>query len=756
MTEKWNVSTTTISNTTTGKQTKTVHYMTATNTLPTVVSDADYLVVFCYMQDITVNINGHQRLQFLGLSKPYQYLKIPLMSSDSAMTLSLTISSDKYIPSRQLESVYVGDKASIMANIFKSSMLSMLLSLFMIIMSLFLFFIRLISKNQGYTMLGSGTTQIALSLLCVGIWVITQDLSRQVYFGNVEICDMVCFLSGLLAAPPFIMFIRKIEGTSFYKLNSVILYISFALTILGVILALTQIGSVTFYIDVRNAALLVLTMYTAITLIIILIRKKNEAEYSLPVYAAVIAMGILIFFGISYSYYNPLFHVNTLIAIGGSLFGLSLLWRYASINHNAQLQAVMAKARNEETSNFLEKMSHTIKTPLNAVIGLNSSILRESDDPVIIDYANDIKNASLTLLDNIADILDIARFQTETFRIVPRQYDTMHMIENIISLFSERAKEKGLHFEITVDPLLPQKLIGDDRRISQIIINILNNSLKYTHQGSINCFIGFWQKKSQEVILEVTVSDTGIGIKNEDKAALFERFSRLDETKNSSIEGSGLGLYITAQLLNLMGGEVFFHSVYNMGTDFRAVIPQEVADWTIIGSRSYDELRKKKFKNIDLSLRNPIINTNDTILNKNVIKETPTPMDLSSKRILCVDDSPLNIKVLQKMLKPFNVAAEVATNGEEAIAMCKRKKYDLIFLDHLMPGLDGMQTHEIITSDYDNPNLNTPFIMLSANENHASEDLYTAAGFAAYLSKPIDEALLHKVIVRIINISQTR
>ncbi len=364
-------------------------------------------------------------------------------------------------------------------------------------------------------------------------------------------------------------------------------------------------------------------------------------------------------------------------------------------------------------SRFLAQMSHEIRTPINAVLGMNEMILRESGDKNILEYAENIDSAGNTLLNLINSILDFSKIEDGKMDIVPVKYDTASFINDLYHSIIQRADTKGLALIFDVDEKLPCTLMGDDIRLSQVIMNLLTNAVKYTEKGSVTLSIKTIEKGTASVKLRVSVLDTGIGIKEEDLGRLYVSFERLDEVKNHSIEGTGLGISIVTSLLTLMGSSLDMKSVYGKGSDFSFTIEQEIVDDTPIGDY------EKRLKNIGKR------------------EEKEEVIFAPSAHILVVDDNEMNLKVARNLLKLCKIKPDEALSGEDAILLMKKNCYDIVFLDHMMPGMDGIETLNRMKIENLIPE-HTVMVALTANAVVGARENYLAAGFSDYLSKPIE------------------
>ena len=389
-----------------------------------------------------------------------------------------------------------------------------------------------------------------------------------------------------------------------------------------------------------------------------------------------------------------------------------------------------AKAIAEETAkakgDFLANMSHEIRTPINAILGLNEMILREAEDETILDYSESIKAAGSTLLGLINDVLDFSKIESGKIDILPVDYDLSSVLGDLVNMISTRADQKGLALKTDFDPNTPKMLNGDEIRIKQVITNLLTNAVKYTEKGSVTFKVGFErsQKEQDVVFLSVSVEDTGIGIREEDMDRLFGEFERIEESRNRYVEGTGLGMSITKSLLDMMGSSLEVKSRYGEGSSFSFVLKQKVVSPSPLGdyAASYREHLMKHQK----------------------YKEAFTAPDA---HILVVDDNLMNLTVFKGLVKKTLIKVDTAEDGNSALALTKDKKYDIIFLDHMMPGKDGIETLKEVKIQADGKNAETPEICLTANAISGSREIYTAAGFDEYLTKPIDAERLEELLL---------
>lgn len=392
-------------------------------------------------------------------------------------------------------------------------------------------------------------------------------------------------------------------------------------------------------------------------------------------------------------------------------------------NKNMYMEKSMNDARraNKAKTNFLTNMSHEVRTPINAIIGMNELIIRESKEKDTLDCARDIDTAATTLVGLIDEMLDMAVIESGKLEIYPEEYNTEQFIYAVVHYATQRTILKQLAFESNISEDLPSKLYGDDKRILQVISNVVNNAVKYTNEGSVKITIDGY-RRNDEFVLQVAVADTGTGISQNNIDHIFDAFEMMDLDGDSNESEAGLGLAISNKLLHMMDSTMSVMSEVGKGSTFSFKISQKIVDDTPIGEFNYSP--------------GNVISSKSSVVN----------IFAPKAHILIVDDNEVNLKVLKGLLHPSAMQIEEAMSGEQAVKLCRDNHYDLIFLDHLMPGMDGIETMKYIREDIDSLNKLVPTVMLTANATSGAREQFLKEGFDDFLTKPVDTEKLIKVI----------
>ena len=463
-------------------------------------------------------------------------------------------------------------------------------------------------------------------------------------------------------------------------------------------------------------------------------KNGGERRYQIE-FAALFIMGFCGLCDIIRSYTLTWEHIPKFSRYGATLFCIlmilahlyELMKRHESVlEENSKLleqKVELAESKNEAKSIFLARMSHEIRTPINAVLGMNKMILSETKDENIHEYAEDVESAAQLLLGIVNEILDLSKIESGKMSLVEGEYDVSSLLYDVSNMIAVRAQSKNLDFVLNVDENIPVALYGDDVKLRQILTNILSNAVKYTENGVVS-FIVECDKAddSDSVRLTCKIKDTGIGIKKEDMPKLFEAFERLDEGRNRAIEGTGLGMSITVQFLKLMNSSLQVESEYGKGSTFYFTIEQKIVNDKPLGDFA-DKFNKRRRK-----------------------YEQKDNVTATGKRVLVVDDNNMNRRVFKALLKNTGIQVVDVDSGSECLNYVSKEEYNIIFLDHMMPVMDGIETLKAMRELADNKNRLTPVIALTANAVEGAKDYYVREGFDGYLAKPIDPVHLERLI----------
>lgn len=451
-------------------------------------------------------------------------------------------------------------------------------------------------------------------------------------------------------------------------------------------------------------------------------------SYYHPEYVVPLENRESVFFDVIQSMMISAFAIGLIIKFQRNVY--DSLYKQAAINNDDLLEKTLqakkaekqAQTATEAKSNFLANMSHEIRTPINTIMGMDEMLLRETTEKVVEEYALDIKTASQNLLSLINDILDITKIESGKMGIVKGEYDFMSLMHDVLNNVTLRAKEKNLEIRLNIDSEIPSNMLGDDIRIKQVLTNIITNAVKYTQEGYVEISAKSNKSFGNYTDLSFYIRDTGIGIKQEDIKRMFDSFERLEVSRNRNIEGAGLGMTITQNLLKMMGSTLNVESVYGEGSTFSFTITQEIVNDEPIGN--FEQRLKQLTSNYEYS----------------------TSFEAPKAKFLVVDDNAMNRKVFVSLLKDSKVGVTEAESGTECLQLIKKQHYDMIFLDHMMPGMDGVETFKAMATLEGNKCLGTPVIALTANAIAGAKERYMTMGFHGFLSKPVVPAQLEKTI----------
>ena len=704
-------------------------WVTIKTTLPDGQKDT-WICVRSMQQDMKIYVGDELRKEYstldtqpFGKTSTMTYVFFQIYESDAGASLRIEFMSDSPYAG-YVSDMYMGEKYDIQQRFYSYyapgaivAALLLIIGLFVVCGSLFAHYILKIEADLIH--LGS-------AVVIAATWLLVESKLRQFVFPNSTIAMLTGFLLIAILPYPIIAYINSIQSNRYKKIYTA-LAVATAINFVGVV-TMQVLNIMDFFETMTSSHIIILVLILVMAVTIVRDVKKgyvwNYREVAIGFVALMIA-GILEV-GLTYIVSSRINGIA--LCIGFILLLVSAGLKTIRDLVNVEKEKQYAIATSESKAKFLANISHEIRTPINTVIGMNEMILREADDEAIEEYAYNIKSASNMLLSLINDVLDFSKMEAGKLQIVENAYSLANMLKDVTLGVSIRAKDKNLELKLDIDETMPAVLNGDDIRIKQVLNNLLSNAVKYTQNGSIT-FCAKGNREGDKFMLVLSVEDTGMGIKDEDMQKLFSSFERLELSKNRYIQGTGLGLNITKQLVTLMGGTIEVESQYGQGSKFIVKLEQQIVDDSPMGKL------EQKHRRVEQS--------GDTARET---EEKNQGLHLPDANILVVDDTKINLTVISQLLKRTEAKLDTALSGTECLEMTKQKKYDLILMDHMMPEPDGVATLHLIREDDGNMNQETPIVVLTANAIVGMKEQYLEEGFADYLSKPIEVNKLEDIL----------
>ncbi|MCR5268776.1 MAG: response regulator [Lachnospiraceae bacterium] len=696
---------------------------TMISTLPNIEVDSD----FCFITggDVSVYVNGELRKDFVesrdvvvpgGCVKRF-YMLVPVKSEDSGKEIKI-----ERIGTTRKGYVYQDTFAAKSGDVFSylmsryglSLMLAIILLIFALVIVVVSITMRILYRQRIEMLYG------ALGILVISGWIITNSYLYPFIFGHYHVDGVINYLLCLMLPFSLVFYLDALQNGRYRRIMNGVLCLGTASFIIWPILHFSCLFSFSRALIYINIILGIQILIVMGVLILETVRGKvQEYKYTAVGFAGFLICGlseivILNFF--------PTMHEELPM-----LIGLAFLLALAVVQQMDDLRKMRDERQravdlSQAKTRFLASMSHEIRTPINAVLGMNEMILRENRDPVIDEYARSVKSSGKMLLMLVNDVLDFSKIEAGKMEIAENEYSFSELLRDIMPILKERADEKHLKLGTLFLGEVPDRQISDEFRIRQILVNLINNAIKYTDKGAVTLMIGGDYTEEKKFLLKLRIKDTGRGISEEGQKHLFEAFTRADVKKNGNIEGTGLGLAIVKSIVDSMGGKIGVLSQYGEGSEFMVDLPVLIVN---------PEPVKEDFMD-----RAEIAGQSDR----------GSSYYAKDAKVLAVDDNSANLKIVSLFLKRVGIVPDSCDSGTKAIALCKEKKYDLILLDHMMPDPDGIETLHQIRSLPDSKNKDTKVIVLTANAVAGSRQLYLEAGFADYLTKPIEASLLEETI----------
>lgn len=681
------------------------------------------VIAFLNLSNVDLMIDGETIYSFrrdevpiLGSLAKNSYFIIDLPSEYAGGTVRI-VRHDNLM--KRVTDVYVGEKESVVRKLEeKGGITHFILSLFLLVFSVVTLIGSVVIESIIKRRIPLST--IAVGAMVASTWLVYDSFVFQFVTRTRFIDGIMSYICTLGMTFGFIFYLNEIQKKRYQKLYFVIGLIELLNMIVFGILHFTGIQPFSQSLLSIDIVILI-AIVSAFAISIYDIVKKQAQGYRITVIGFLIfmvccAVEIVLINVVKDRVQGSVIMIGLFVLMGCAIAQQIIDIR--RVQHERDLATANANARTQ----FLANMSHEIRTPINSILGMNEMIIKETTDSQIASYAKIASDAGEILLSLINDILDFSKLDSGKHELVLAPYNPSQLFGNISSIIVERAHAKGLKMDFSIDPRLPRMLYGDSKSLSEIILNLLSNAVKYTEIGGISMKVLCEVKDKETGTFNLTfkISDTGIGIKDEDQDMIFNPFSRTDLKKNQSIQGTGLGLAITKQLVEEMDGCISLTSKYGEGSTFTVIIPQRIP--------TDEELKSH------VDIKDDRIDTGDDVEN----------FSAPSANVLVVDDTRANIIVVRAFLKRVGILPDLASGGLEAVQKCCENKYDVIFMDHMMPECDGVEAMHMIKEKPESLNADTPIIVLTANAIKGSDAEYRKMGFDDYLSKPVDSASLIK------------
>ncbi len=701
-------------------QAKYGEWVTIETVLPATLKETS-ICMRSMQQELKIYVNDELRYEYstldtqlFGKTSTMAYVFIPIYEEDANAVLRVEFMT-KSSYAGYVSDMYIGNRTDIIQHFCDLYAPAAIVAALLLLLGVGTIFTNLIimifyKKKSDLWHLGN-------AIVMAASWLIVESKLRQFFLPNSTVAMLMGFLLIAILPYPFLAYMDCVQKKRYQKAY---ITIGIATAVNFIVVFILQALNIKDFFETMGSSHIiigVMLVETAITIILDTIKGRVREYREVAIGFLALTIAGIVEIGLAYvvsARYNG-------IAL---CIGLVLLIFFAALKSvrdlfNIEKEKQYAIATSESKAQFLANMSHEIRTPINTIVGMNEMIIRENDNATIDEYARNIKNASTMLLGIINDILDFSKIEAGKLQIVENDYKLASMIKDMMLSLEMRTRNKSLILNVDIDENLPSVLKGDEIRIKQILNNLLSNAVKYTEKGSVTFSVS-GEQDADGFKLILKIADTGKGIKKEDIESLFESFKRLELEKNRYIEGTGLGLNITKLLVDLMNGKIDVESEYGKGSCFTVTLPQEVIDNTPMGNIAN---QSQQFK-----------------------KEEQEHISIPDANILVVDDTKINLKVIEALLKRTLAKVDTATGGIECFEMTKNKKYDVILMDHMMPEPDGIQTLHMIKEDKSNVNNETPIIVLTANAIAGAKENYIKEGFNGYLSKPVKPEELEEIL----------
>ncbi len=668
-----------------------------------------------YVNDVERAVYKTEDYRLLGDRSSECYVMASLYPEDAGKKLRVHYEYN----SGMVYEVYIGTRLGILAHLFRQYGLELFVGMALMLLGVICLIAAVTYRfiHKKYLEM----EHLSIGVIIGACWVLSNSIFRQLYTRNISVMSDIPFLMVMVMPLPFFVFLNSLQKGRYAKplgCAAVVVILNFA--VCAMLFISGKVPLVRSFLSSAVCALIgIIIMFVTLYMDL---KKHLLTSYRFVAAGFVVLAVAAIIQIFAYAFAHNGVFSGLFMALG--LFGFMI----CSIIHTIkQLIGIRLEANelihiNKAKDDFLANMSHEIRTPLNGILGMDEMIIRDTKESRIREYAFEIKSAGNTLLSIINDILDLSKIESGNFEIIPGEYDIASVLNDVLNMTKHKAEKKGLVFDINISESIPSVLEGDEIRIRQIMLNIINNAIKYTQEGSVSIDISSESVMMGNYInLIIKVTDTGIGIKEADKDKLFKSFQRLDERKNHSIEGTGLGLHITNSLLQMMNGNISFESEYGKGSVFIITVPQKIVKAAPIGI--FSKAVREYLGNMETDA---------------------VGLYAPGARLLVVDDNEMNLDVMEGLLRDTKIPTDYVESGAACIEKVTERKYDCILLDQMMPGMSGeealaeMKRLDILKG--------TPVIALTADAIIGAKESYLAKGFTDYISKPVKYEVLEAVL----------
>ncbi|MDD6215336.1 MAG: ATP-binding protein [Roseburia sp.] len=628
--------------------------------------------------------------------------------------------------------VFIGDRGTFFVNLLKEKMGNIIGGTILLLLSailLALWIVLSISTHAKY----NECLCLALFTFTIACWQFTETRCLQFIFPNQRMFSVLAFEFLTLAPVPIALYFTYGKREKTRKRARIAAIVPLFVWLFNNACHFLHIFDISETLIVTQIMIAFETIYLGYiqTCDLIVDKRSNGKEgggffWWIPSVGFILLSPLLLMEVLKYiTNFTLKFNDDTILPTIGIVFYITSLAIHSGLKLASENFMVTEASRAK--SNFLANTSHDIRTPLNAILGFNDLILRDSEEEKTKEYAASIKNAGNSLLDIINNILDLSKLESGKLELEEAEYSTEQAIDNVTSMIRALAQKKNLTLDVVIDEKLPKYLIGDKVRIRQVLVNLLTNAVKYTKEGGVKLEVKVVEKNEASCKILFVVEDTGIGIREEDRERLFKKFERLDSEKNRNIEGTGLGMSIVVKLLESMNSKIELESVYGKGSKFYFVLEQKMADDACVGV--YLQKKKLLFE-----------------------QEEENILIAPDARVLIVDDVMLNLQVAKGLLEVMKMQIDTAESGQEAIDLTLQNHYDLILMDHMMPGMDGIaatrEIRKLADTTGDSYYKKVPILALTANALSGMREKFLQEGMQDYISKPVEEKTLVDAVTK--------